>query len=61
MRAIKILLQTTIVTTPNDWSIARCGKLTELLREQRHANGQPVFEVVARDRTASGLPDPVLS
>ena len=29
MRAIKILLQTTIVTTPNDWSIARFGKLTQ--------------------------------
>ena len=61
MRAIKILLQTTIVNTPNDWSIARFGKLTQLLREQRHADRQPVFEIVARDRAANGLPDPVLS
>jgi hypothetical protein len=61
MRAIKILLQSTIVTTPNDWSIARFGKLTQLLREQRNADGQPMFEVVARDREANGVPDPVLS
>jgi hypothetical protein len=59
MRAIKILLQTTIVTTPNDWSIARFSKLTQLLREQRHADR--LFEIVARDREANGLPDPVLS
>lgn len=61
MRAIKILLQSTIVTTPNDWSIARFGKLAQLLREQRHADGQPVFEVIARDRAVTGSADPVLS
>jgi hypothetical protein len=61
MRAIKILLQSTIVTTANDWSIARFGKLTQLFRGERHADGQPVFEVVARDREANGVPDPVLA
>ena len=35
--SIKILLQTTIPTTQDDWSIARFSKLTQLLREQRRA------------------------
>lgn len=61
MRAAKILLQSTIATTPDDWSIARFSKLTRLLREQRHADGQPLFEVVARDREANRSPDPILS
>jgi hypothetical protein len=61
MSAIKILLQTTIVATPNDWSVARFSKLAGLLRDQRHRDGQPVFEVVARDREARGVPDPILS
>ena len=60
-RHIKILLQTTIVTTPNDWSIARFGRLTQLLRNEKHRDGRPVFDVVARDRSAAGSPDPVLS
>jgi hypothetical protein len=60
-RHIKILLQTTIATTPNDWSIARFGRLTQLLRNEKHRDGRPMFEVVARDRTAQGTPDPVLS
>ncbi|HEY0747147.1 MAG TPA: hypothetical protein VGD63_10635 [Steroidobacteraceae bacterium] len=61
MQPIRILLQTTIPPTPNDWSIDRFSMLTKLLREQRSANGAPVFEVVARDREVHGKPDPILS
>lgn len=58
---IKILLQTTIATTPDDWSIARFGRLATFLREQRGQDGQLLFEVTARDRDAPGAPDAVLS
>ncbi|HWE27682.1 MAG TPA: hypothetical protein VHB97_06740 [Polyangia bacterium] len=58
---IKILLQTTIPTTVDDWSIARFGRLATLLREQRNSAGRPVFDVVARDRDPLGAPDSVLS
>ena len=34
-RTIKILLQTTIPATADDWSIARFGLLAKLLREER--------------------------
>ena len=30
----KVLLQTTIIPTPNDWDIARFGLLASFLREQ---------------------------
>jgi hypothetical protein len=53
--AIKVLLQTTIPTTADDWSIARFSLLTAFLREQ------PGFEVTARDRARPGEPDPVLA
>jgi hypothetical protein len=59
--AIHVLLQTTIPTTLNDWSISRFGALTDLLRAQRHPDGSPRFDVVARDRGPLGQPDPVLS
>lgn len=51
---MKILLQTTIVPTENDWSIARFSLLTSLLREQG-------FDVTARDRESRDAPDSVLS
>ena len=57
----KILLQTTIPTTENDWSIARFSRLGALLREQRDEQGDPLYEVVMRDRDAPGKPDSVLS
>ncbi len=53
--AIKILLQTTIVPTRDDWEIARFKLLTNFLREQ------PSFSVTARDRESLDAPDPVLS
>jgi hypothetical protein len=60
-RTIKILLQTTIPPAQDDWSIARFSLLAESLREQRSADGLPLFEVTARDRDPLGKPDSVLS
>jgi len=52
---IKILLQTTIVPTENDWHIGRFSMLRDYLA------GLPMFDVTARDRGPVGQPDPVLS
>jgi len=57
----KILLQTTIPTTENDWSIARFSRLGALLREQRDGDGNPLYDVTMRDRDPPGQPDSVLS
>ncbi len=57
----RILLQTTIQTVDEDWSIARFSMLADYLGQLRDAEGDPVFEVVARDRGPLGRPDPVLS
>lgn len=59
-RAIRVLLQTTIPTTANDWSIGRFSALANLLSAQRRGDGSPTFEVVGRDRGPVGQPDPVL-
>jgi hypothetical protein len=61
MKRINILLQTTIPTTEDDWSIARFSTLAELLREQTNAQGQRIFDVVTRDRDPLGAPDSLLS
>jgi hypothetical protein len=61
METIKVLLQTTIPSVADDWSIARFSRLAELLRTHRDAQGRAAFEVVARDREQRGRPDPVLS
>jgi hypothetical protein len=58
---IKVLLQTTIPTTADDWSIARFSLLGQFLRDQQNASGGPVFDVTMRDREGRGSPDPVLS
>jgi hypothetical protein len=57
----KILLQTTIPTTEDDWSIARFSQLGAFLREQRDDRGNPLYDVTARDRDGLGSPDSVLS
>ena len=57
---IKVLLQTTIPTTADDWCIARFSLLGQFLREQRR-NGAPLFDVTMRDRESLGAPDSVLS
>jgi hypothetical protein len=57
----RILLQTTIPTTEDDWSISRFGRLGTLLSEQRDETGRPLYDVVLRDRAPLGRADPVLS
>ncbi|HVX90612.1 MAG TPA: hypothetical protein VHC20_03170, partial [Candidatus Paceibacterota bacterium] len=56
----KILLQTTIVPTEDDWSIRRFDLLARFLGEQKDASGNPLFAVTARDRESLD-PDPILS
>jgi hypothetical protein len=57
---IKVLLQTTIPTTTDDWSIARFSLLGQSLREQQR-EGLPLFEVTMRDRERLGASDSVLA
>jgi len=60
-RPTRILLQTTIAKTEDDWSIARFGLLRDLLAAASDDAGRPLYAVEARDRAAMGQPDPVLS
>ncbi|MBO9706666.1 MAG: hypothetical protein J7521_00505 [Caulobacter sp.] len=60
-RPTRILLQTTIAKTEDDWSIARFGLLRDLLAAATDDAGRPLYAVEARDRAAMGEPDPVLS
>lgn len=60
-RPKKILLQTTIPTTEQDWSIERFSRLAALLRDQHDDEGNPLYDVTARDRDPPGQPDSVLS
>lgn len=58
---IRILLQTTIAPTSDDWNIGRFSMLRAWLAGIVDADGAPLCAVTARDRTAPGAPDPVLS
>ena len=58
---IKILLQTTIPHTEDDWHIGRFKLLRDCLAGLRAADGTPLTVVEARDRSPPGRPDPVLS
>ena len=60
-KPLRILLQSTIPATANDWHIGRFSQLHDYLAEQTGANGTKLFEVVARDRETLGGPDPILS
>ena len=57
----KILLQTTIPFTPDDWHIGRFSLLGECLAGLKGDGGEPLFAVTARDRDPLGKPDSVLS
>lgn len=61
-KPIHILLQTTIPTTEDDWSIERFSLLRDYLASLKDEAGNPLCEVIARDRKpdAEGN-DPVLS
>jgi hypothetical protein len=58
---IRILLQTTIPGTADDWNIGRFSMLRDYLAGLTDAEGAPLCDVMARDRTAPGSPDPILS
>jgi hypothetical protein len=59
---IRILLQTTIPTTEDDWHIKRFSLLHEHLASLKDEAGNPLCEVTARDREVNGGgDDPVLS
>src|SRR5271170_2758004 len=58
---MKILLQTTIPTTEDDWAIARFSELAACLRDLRDNSDRRRFEVTVRDRSAPGTADPILS
>ena len=58
----KILLQTTIPYTDDDWHIGRFSLLADHLRSLRRPAGESLYEVVMRDREADARGnDPVLS
>ena len=57
----KILLQTTIPYTEDDWHIGRFSLLRKYLAGLKSSEGDPLYEVTARDRDPPGAPDPVLS
>ena len=58
---IKILLQTTIPFTENDWHIGRFSLLRDYLANLADGEGRPLYDVAARDRDPPGRPDSVLS
>jgi hypothetical protein len=58
---IRILLQTTIAATIDDWSIARFSLLAKHLGSLRAGPGNRRFEITARDRDPLSGPDSVLS
>jgi hypothetical protein len=58
---IRILLQTTIVPTADDWNITRFSLLHEFLEGLRDEQGRALCQVDARDRGPVDRPDPVLS
>lgn len=57
----KILLQTTIPSASDDWSIARFSRLGALLNDYRDEAGVRRFEATMRDRDPQGQPDSVLA
>ncbi|AXK82331.1 hypothetical protein DW352_18500 [Pseudolabrys taiwanensis] len=60
-RPTRILLQTTIPTTEDDWSIKRFSRLAALLSSARDEAGNTLYDVTVRDREPPGRPDPILS
>ena len=61
MTAKKILLQTTIPYTEDDWHIGRFSLLRDCLAGLKSTNGNSLYAVTARDRDPPGTPDRVLS
>lgn len=53
-KPVKILLQTTIPSIEDDWNINRFSLLRKHLSSLTDEQGQPLFEVTARDREPNG-------
>ena len=60
-RPIRVLLQTTIEYTANDWHVGRFSMLRDYLSSLKNTDGIPLFHVTARDRDPIGSADAVLS
>ena len=61
-RPIRILLQTTIPFTEDDWHIGRFSLLRDALANRKDESGNSLFEVTTRNREADAEGnDPVLS
>lgn len=61
-KPIRILLQTTIPTTEDDWDIKRFSLLQDYLTSLKDEAGEPLCEVTARDReTDHEQNEPILS
>lgn len=58
---IRILLQATIPPITDDWHIGRFSMLRDHLAALSDRRGRPLCTVTARNRSAPGSPDPVLS
>jgi hypothetical protein len=58
---VKVLLQTTIPPSQDDWSIVRFSRLASTLNALTDDEGRQIFKVVTRDRDPVGVPDSVLS
>ena len=56
-RPIRILLQTTIENVEDDWNIGRFSLLREHLSSITDQEGEPAFDVTARDRDSLKLGD----
>ena len=61
-KPVKILLQTTIPFTEDDWHIGRFSLLTNHLKSITNSDGQPLYDVTTRNREVNdeGF-DPLLS
>lgn len=57
---VRILLQTTIVSTADDWHIGRFSLLHEHLQSLTDGRGAAMYDVVSRDRAGDG-DDPILA
>lgn len=55
-RPVKILLQTTIPFTEDDWHIGRFSLLKELLESLQGEGGEPLYDVTAPDREDAADP-----
>src|SRR5215831_17200011 len=62
MGPIRILIQTSIPFTEDDWHVGRFSLLVETLRGFRRSDGTPLAEVTARNRMVDATgQDPVLA